>query len=150
MKRKQRISDILSCPLIAIFLYTGLSKAFDQDIFVFTLSRSPWHLLQANAVLVSWVLPYLEILVAVALIIPIARLWGFYASTFLMSAFLLYVTIIVASGVVLPCSCGGVISYLTWQQHIAFNALFTGVSVWGTLNERGIEKRGYRQSTILT
>ena len=146
---KEWISHAASSLLILLFLYTGLSKVVDRGVFLFTLELSPWHLLQSNAALVSWVLPYLEILVAVLLIPPRTRLWGFYLSAVFMVAFLLYVGIVVGSGVQLPCSCGGVIKYLTWQQHIYFNLAFTLIALCGIWNERREAAKETSKKTIL-
>jgi hypothetical protein len=41
-----------------------------------------------------------------------------------MAAFTGYIGFMLLSNIELPCSCGGVISSLSWKNHLVFNILF--------------------------
>jgi hypothetical protein len=58
-----------------------------------------------------------------------------------MTAFTLYIGYMVSFAEKLPCSCGGVISKMTWNQHLVFNIFFTLLSLLGVI----LEKRRRRQ-----
>lgn len=134
-----KFSDIISALLVLLFLYTGLSKLMDHTLFHIQLAESPWKLLSGNAKWFSYALPIGEIVLAMALIIPKSRLLGYWTSVILLTAFIIYLSILLTSGVHLPCSCGGIIALLSWKQHLIFNILFAAFAVWGIL----IEKRNH-------
>lgn len=123
MVKRNAIVEIISGLLILLFLYTGLSKLFDHQVFAFQLSRSP--LLQSIAPVISYALPILEIITAILLFIKKHQQKGLYISLALLSIFSIYLIFMVTFYKDLPCTCGGVISKMSWQQHILFNLLFT-------------------------
>lgn len=131
----QRISDILSALLVLLFLYTGLSKLMDHKIFLIQLMESPWLWLSQNKSWVTWFLPIGEILISIALIIPRFRIIGYWSSALLLITFILYISILMVSGIHLPCSCGGIMASLSWTQHIFVNFIFLLVSIWGIVIE---------------
>lgn len=65
---------------------------------------------------------------------------GFILSTILMVLYTGYVGLVLMRFFDrVPCSCGGVIKDLSWEEHFYFNLIFTAVAVIGwilTLNER--------------
>src|SRR5690606_19645424 len=71
--------------------------------------------------IISWVVPTLEIVLALLIAIPKTRLNGYYGALGLMVAFTIYVTGIVFISPYAPCSCGGIITLLSWPQHLIFN-----------------------------
>lgn len=113
------INLIASTVLILLFVYTGTSKLLDINSFKDTLSDSP--ILGHWARSISLVIPVLEILISITLCIPRINLIALYASLLLLTAFTLYIIYMILFIKNLPCSCGGVISRLTWSQHIVFN-----------------------------
>jgi hypothetical protein len=72
-------------------------------------------------------------LISLMLVIKRTRLFGLYASFFLMSLFTAYLTIMLNFSYYIPCSCGGVLEYLSWDQHILFNAFFIVIAGAGVL-----------------
>ena len=64
------------------------------------------------------------IIISLLLVLTLTRKKGLYASGILLSGFTIYLAYMVLSGLKLPCHCGGVISSMTWQQHIWFNVAF--------------------------
>ena len=125
---KRNIVEIIATLLMILFLYTGLSKLMDHRVFKAQLEQSP--VMAPFSAVIAWGVPFIEILLAIILLLPAFRLKGLYASLFLMIAFTIYVIILVSFSDQLPCSCGGVIEQLSWQQHIIFNSVFTGLAAW--------------------
>src|SRR5690606_32965741 len=73
------------------------------------------------ATLTSWTLPLSELAVALLLVWPRTRLTGLYGAMGLMLLFTGYTVAIVYFAPYMPCSCGGVISLLSWEQHLVLN-----------------------------
>src|SRR5690606_16125271 len=71
--------------------------------------------------IISWVVPTLAIVIALLIAIPTTRLKGLYSALGLMIAFTIYVVGIVFISPYGPCSCGGIITLLSWPQHLIFN-----------------------------
>ena len=130
MKRKIVIEIICSL-LIVLFIYTGLSKMLDYSEFRLQLGKSPFITRFANPV--AWTLPAIEILVALALVFKRTRLFGLYASLFLITMFTAYIYAMLNYSYDLPCSCGGIISKMSWDQHLWFNVGFVILSITGIL-----------------
>jgi hypothetical protein len=118
---KYILIDFISALLLLLFLYTGLSKLYYHDSFAFVLSRSPF--LHSVAKPLSWLLPVTEVFTAGLLFFNSTKLKGLHVSLLLLFLFTVYLIISISSGHDLPCSCGGVISQLSWRQHIWFNAI---------------------------
>ncbi|MEQ8421197.1 MAG: hypothetical protein RIB64_14400, partial [Arenibacter algicola] len=61
---------------------------------------------------------------------------GFYGVLGLMLLFTGYTVAIVFFAPYRPCSCGGVISLLSWEQHLVLNAillLLALMAIWSSL-----------------
>jgi hypothetical protein len=129
MLRKQTIIETIVAILAFLFLYTSLSKYANIQTFEFSLKMSP--ILKNFSHLVAVTLPALEIGVVILLTIPRTRLAGIYMSLILLSIFTIYLIGIVSFSKTLPCGCGGVISKLSWKEHIYFNMFFVIISVIG-------------------
>ncbi len=117
-----KLVEIITVLYIILFLYTGISKLMDYDIFKEQIANS--SLLQPIAKLVAAGLPIVEFLVVLLLIIPRWRLKGLYLSMVLMTVFTIYILAILSFSKELPCSCGGILQQLSWTQHLIFNAFF--------------------------
>jgi len=126
IQRKTLVIELISGLLILLFLYTGLSKLFEHDKFVFNLTKSP--LLSPFAGFISIALPIGEIVLAGLLLFKRTQSKGLWLSLGLMSLFTVYLTYMVSFYDKLPCSCGGVISKMSWTQHIFFNLFFVLLS----------------------
>jgi len=124
--KKTIVPDIISALFILLFVYTALTKLMEHESFRAVLSQSP--LIGINATILSWVLPILELFTATLLFIPTMRKWGFASSLILMFFFTCYITYMILFARDLPCSCGGVISAMTWPEHLIFNIFFTALA----------------------
>jgi putative oxidoreductase len=109
--------------LILLYVYTGMSKMLDHNLFTAQLQYYP--LLAHLATIISFLLPITELLVAALLFFPKTRIAGLFASSALLIVFTLYlIFMLLFHGENLPCSCGGVLRHLSWKQHLVFNSLF--------------------------
>jgi hypothetical protein len=135
MKRKIAV-EVIAALLIILFIYTGLNKLIDYGTFKFQLGRSPY--LQRLAGLIAATLPTGELLVALALIFKPTKLLGLYASFFLMTLFTGYVWIMLNNSYYLPCSCGGILSAMSWRDHFIFNSAFTIIAMLGVILQSNI------------
>lgn len=113
---------IISNLLILLYCYTAISKLINYEVFKANLRRSP--LIDQGADTIAWLLPATELIVVLLLFFEQTRKAGMYASLILLilfTTYLLYMVLFVAD---LPCSCGGVLSKMSWKQHIFFNLFF--------------------------
>lgn len=120
--------------LVILFLYTAISKLLNYSETALQMEKSPF--ITQYSSLLSWGMPMAEVLIAVLLIIEKTRLYGFYASLFLMVLFTGYVFAMMNYSYYLPCSCGGILSLLTWTQHLWVNITFTIIALTGTILEK--------------
>jgi Trk-type K+ transport system membrane component len=118
--------ELIASLFILLFLYTGLSKLKEPEEFQIVLSKSP--LLATSAIALSWLLPIIEIVTSVLLFLPCTRKYGLAASMLLMTSFTIYISYMLLFTPSLPCSCGGVLKQLNWQQHLVFNIFFLFIS----------------------
>jgi uncharacterized membrane protein YphA (DoxX/SURF4 family) len=131
---KRTIPSVVALLLVVLFLYTGISKLMDYTVFKEQIAESP--ILAPIAPLIAWALPLVEFAVAVALFIPAWRLWGLYASSVLMLLFTGYIAALLSFSEELPCSCGGILQEMSWQQHLVFNITFTVLAIVSAILER--------------
>lgn len=107
--------------LILLFCYASASKIFDFENFQIQIAQSP--LLSAYAGFVSYATIISEMVIVLLLLIPKSRLIGLYASLGIMSAFTIYIYLILNYSDFVPCSCGGILEKLGWTEHLIFNIL---------------------------
>lgn len=134
--KKKWIIEVIALLIILLFLYTGISKLWDFAVFRAQLRESPWTLLAGLSNVVAWTLPLGELLLVGLLIWPATRKTGFILSALLFGVFIVYLVILLSSGKRLPCSCGGIISTMSWETHVYFNTLFLLLSLTGVYLER--------------
>lgn len=129
--KKNTLLEIISALLVFLFMYAAVSKLIDFDTFRSQLSQSPF--ITSISWLVVWIIPVAEILISLSLLIRRTRPAGLYLSFFILLLFTGYIFIMLRYSPYLPCSCGGVLSEMTWKQHLVFNVAFTGLSLAGIL-----------------
>lgn len=123
--------DIIAVLFIILFVYAAINKMNSVSTFELQLSKSP--MLVPYAHILSWTLPPFELIVAALLIFPKTRLLGFYISYGLMAMFTAYIIAITQFSDDIPCSCGGILQNMTWNQHLVFNLFFVLLSVVAVL-----------------
>eukprot|EP01035_Chromulina_nebulosa_P068815 gene68815-94305_t len=118
--------------LLTLFLYTACEKLAHHGAFTASVTFSPltggWPSLFSTAI------PVAELIVALLLFFPRSLMAGLYSSAILLSGFTVYIVYMLAFARNLPCSCGGVISSLSWKQHLIFNLFFLGLAVLAILS----------------
>lgn len=116
---------LVSYLFILLFVYAAVSKLIDHSQFYNDLRNSIFFGSPVVSKIISWGIPVIELGTAILLTIPKFNKIGLYASLILMIGFTLYIggTLLMNElGIAaLPCSCGGVISHLSWLQHLLFN-----------------------------
>lgn len=119
-----RSAFIQLAALLFIFLWTyaAVSKLADLDKFQGQLAQSPIILTRSGWV--TWLVPGTELGLSLALMFPRTRQWGLIGSTFLIAAFCWYILAITHFSTYIPCSCGGVLEKLSWNEHLLVNAGF--------------------------
>jgi hypothetical protein len=117
---KKTIVEVISALFILLFLYTAINKTFDIHPTVTAINKS---LLISSSELVAWLVVIAEYITALLLFLPATRKAGLYSSLGLMTIFTGYIIYMKAFVEKLPCSCGGVISKMTWNQHMLFNII---------------------------
>lgn len=116
------IVDLCCLLLSCLFLYAALSKLHQYAVFRTQLNKSPF--ISGLASLLAWVLPVIEIIVSAALMIVPLRSVALGASLFLLTLFTAYLSAMLLFSYYIPCSCGGILSGLTWKEHVVFNGTF--------------------------
>ena len=138
--KKSTIVEIITHLFIILFLYTGISKLLEFDVFEEQLADSP--ILNSVAPVVAWGLPITEFVVSLLLFFPKYRLKGLYASFVLMILFTGYVGALLSISTELPCSCGGIMEALSWQAHLVVNIALIGLALTGIIIAKKIKRNG--------
>jgi hypothetical protein len=146
--KKDVLSEICVALLILLFSYTAVSKFLDQYRFVFQMRLAPLPLMKSLAPVLGWLMPLIESLIVVGLLIPVYRLKALYVSVILLCSFEIYITGMLLSGLQLPCTCGGIISRMSWSQHLVFNAVFIGISFIAISGLRRSSGRSVNKRTV--
>lgn len=129
---------IISILFIILFTYSAVSKMLDYEQFKVQLGLSP--VLTMFSDWVAWCVPVVEILVVGLLANARFRLTGLYASFGLMVLFSCYIIAITRFSEYIPCSCGGILQNITWNQHLVINIFFLLLGAAGVLLYRDREK----------
>ena len=125
MKKNEIINyiTIVTCYLLVfLFTYTGVSKLIDHEVFEAAILRSP--IIRQQAPIISWLIPVIELLIAVMLLLQQYRKAGLLLSLLLLIIFTAYIGYMILFIPNLPCSCGGVLKELSWGNHLLFNSFF--------------------------
>ena len=121
--------------LIGIWTYTGLDK-----ILRFGESRKAFHnqtYPSELAEILSYIIPGVELLLALLLLFSTTRWWGYLGSLLLLSVFTTYVGLIwVGAFPRVPCNCAGIIDSMGWAEHFWMNLGLIGISIFGVWLER--------------
>lgn len=132
--KASKITLLLSVMLILLFTYTAMSKVLDYETFRGQMLNQPLPISLSNQL--AWAVPLTELVIATLLIIKPTRLIGFALSLVLMTAFTVYVGLVIANIFDrVPCSCGGIMESLSWESHFAVNLVFLLLSMTGFILE---------------
>lgn len=126
-----KIPDIASYFFILLFCYAALSKMMDFENFQVQIAQSP--LLSAYAGLISYFIIIVELVIVTVLIFPTIRSLGLYASLGIMTAFTLYIFLILHYSEFIPCSCGGILEKMGWTEHLIFNIITVLMAIFAII-----------------
>ncbi|SFO92321.1 Methylamine utilisation protein MauE [Chitinophaga sp. YR627] len=126
---RRTVLETIRLLFILLFVYTAVSKFLDYENFRAVIGQSP--LLTRFAPVLAIVVPVAEIVIALLLVLPRYRRTGLYASFAMMMLFTTYIIVLMTLAEKVPCSCGGVISRMTWTQHLYFNIFFVLLAFLG-------------------
>lgn len=118
-KVKTRVVEFISYFFILLFCYASISKIMDFENFQIQISESP--LLSAYAEFIPFAIFILELIIAGLLCYRKTRNIGLIGSFILMLVFTGYIALILSTTEKLPCSCGGILEKMSWNQHLIFN-----------------------------
>lgn len=122
-KHQHTILEVSSAAFILLFLYTALSKSANIRTTVAVLERTP--LFSSFPEFTAWLTVVAEYSITFLLFFSRTRKLGMLSSFVLMSSFTIYILYMKFFVPNLPCTCGGVISKLSWTEHLLFNVLFS-------------------------
>lgn len=128
---RQMLTDIICYSFILLFVYAAAAKLLDHQKFELQIAKSP--ILTDFAGILVWLVPAVEIVIAILLMFPKTTSLGLFAALGLMTLFTAYIIAILNFSESIPCSCGGVLEHMSWQQHLVFNLVFVILSIVGIL-----------------
>jgi len=135
------------CYLYSIlFLYTASSKLMGLSDFKLQLDRS--EILGPSAEWIAWMVPLLELVLAILLLIKAYQLAALYGSLILMTLFTGYIAWMLRFSDHIPCSCGGVISSMGWETHLVFNACWMVLALIGIVLMENTRKKSTPKNTV--
>lgn len=138
MQTRKIILDVIIGLFVLLFLYTAASKLFAYDNTFLQMSKSP--IITDFAHILVWLVPLTEFVISTLLLINRTVLLGLYLSFAMMSLFTAYIYAILNYSDSVPCSCGGVIENMTWQQHLIFNIVFMVFALLGIIIHSTMKK----------
>lgn len=127
--KQSRLIGLICSALIFLFGYTAISKLLGYQVFRVVLETMP--VIKPFAQWISWLLPAVELVIALFLILPKYRLEGLTAAFVLMTLLTGYLLWMIMFHKERPCNCGGVLQMLSWKQHVVFNLFFTALAATG-------------------
>lgn len=140
------VCNVIVFLFILLFAYTGASKLAGHDEFIYQLSSV--HFFDGYVRFTSWIIPIAELITAACLCFRNTRTFGLWCSLILMCSFVAYVATVL-SGSSLPCSCGGVITAMSWQQHLFFNIIFLALNIIALVGNTAYMYKGSKLKTHL-
>ena len=115
--------------LILLYCYAALSKLLDTDAFREQLYNQTFPHVLADPLLYG--LPLTELLTVALLVMPRTQFAGLLLSFSLLLLFSGYIALVLLGyWNRVPCSCGGILSRMSWQTHLLFNLAFLGINAF--------------------
>jgi putative oxidoreductase len=131
------VTDVIRLILIFLFAYTAANKLLNLAIFRQTMMVA--HIPESLAEIISVIVPVLEIILILLLSINQTKRSGLYGSLIILLFFTGYIIYMKLWLPKLPCSCGGIIQKLTWNQHLLLNITLTVLTYYAVMTDK---KRG--------
>ena len=134
--KKETILKFICGLIAALFFYAAFSKLIDYDKSVGEMRNQIFSAAIAN--ILAWLIPTIEVILTFLLLFPNTRKIALWASLFLLSAFTLYIGVVMTRifGRI-PCSCGGILKNMSYGTHLIFNLFFVSLALLGLAIENG-------------
>lgn len=123
------IEPAFSFLLITLWIYAAVEKLLQLETFRIRLSQFPF--ISEYAELLAWLVPGVEIIIALLFFFPRLKDEAYLASTALLLVFTVYIVAVLNLSDSIPCSCNGVLPSLSWKEHILFNVGFLVLALAG-------------------
>jgi len=123
MKKKQQFIQILTIPLLMLWIFVSVDKILHFSNFQHSILEQPFP--NGLGYILVYLLPFMEILTC--LLILFRRKTGLGLSTLLLSGFWLYVVLVVLG--VFQSGEKSVIGQLSWIQLLWINLFFLAISI---------------------
>jgi len=139
MERSKIISiynDLIRFGLIFLFGFTAIDKIINWYVTVQQMSQQ--FLPEFIKPFLPILIPGLELSLVIFLIFEQTKKMALLASFTLMACFTTYVAfVIIKDADNTPCSCGGILSTLNWQDHLWLNAIITLLTIISLITYQG-------------
>ena|SRR5690606_12618366 len=127
---------------IILFVYAAVSKLTDFENFQVQVAQSP--LLSAFATPIAYGVVLGELIIALMLCFTKSRVLGLYLFLGFMTAFTVYIFLILNYSPFVPCSCGGVLEKMGWREHLWFNGVVCLVTVFIIITDNNTLSSSFR------
>ncbi|MGS2765021.1 MauE/DoxX family redox-associated membrane protein [Sinomicrobium sp. M5D2P9] len=131
LRHRNVFIEIICFLFIILFLYAATTKLMDYEKFRVQIGQSP--ILISIGAWIAWFIPVTELIIAGMLVVSRFREIALYASFSLMTMFTAYIYIILHYSPFVPCSCGGILEKMGWEEHLVFNIIFVLLALIGIL-----------------
>ncbi|MEG9328980.1 MauE/DoxX family redox-associated membrane protein [Salinimicrobium catena] len=121
--------ELISFLLITLWIYAAVGKLLQFENFQIRLRQFPF--ISTYADLLAWLVPGVEIMIALLFFFPRLKDEAYLASTALLLVFTVYIIAVLNLSDSIPCSCNGVLPSLSWKEHILFNVGFLVLALAG-------------------
>jgi len=120
METRSYVTKILQVILGIIFLYAGLRKVWEGDLFYHTLLNTPYLESKVFAEWGSIGVPVVEILTGIFLLLFSRKIIGVLCCFGLLLLYTVYMVTLLFFGDGIPCTCRTVLPFLGWYGHLYF------------------------------
>lgn len=138
-RTRRVLVDVICYLFVLLFLYAATNKLLEHDKFLLQMSKSP--IITDYASILVWAVPSIEIIISIMLLVNRTILPGLFSAFTLMALFTAYIYAILNFSDNIPCSCGGVLQKMSWNQHLIFNCVFVALAVVGILLQTKINEK---------
>lgn len=125
--RHSVVVEVICWAYFLLFAYAAFDKLMGYDKFVVTMGQS--GMLTPYAGVLGWLVPVVELVLALMLVLNWFRLLGLYAAFGLMTMFTTYIFIVLQVMDKELCGCGAAIEALGWGWHLVLNLVLVGLAV---------------------
>ncbi|WP_403000865.1 MauE/DoxX family redox-associated membrane protein [Pedobacter suwonensis] len=125
--------------LTLLWSYAVFAKLADLQLYQRQMEEQPFS--NVITIALTYLIPTLELISATLLILNRHRL-GLWISLSLLLGFTIYIILILSHVFPkVPCSCGGLISKMSWKNHLYFNLLLISINVLCLVHTEKRERR---------